>query len=111
MLIRRHGKSLPAGGLEGLEAAGEGKYVTSHHVTWTRRDAPLVSRPHPPRSCDAPRSHAMSTQALYNQISAKWNNSFNRLNRGEPGISGLLSFSQVRHPRDLSGRATLINHT
>ena len=63
------------------------------------------------RSCDAPRSYAMSTQALYNQISAKWNNSFNRLNRGEPGISGLLSFSQVRHPRDLSGRATLINYT
>ena len=52
----------------------------------------------------------MSTQALYNQISAKWNNSFNRLNRGEPGISGLLSFSQVRHLRDLGGRATLINY-
>ncbi|TBU44447.1 hypothetical protein BD309DRAFT_958345 [Dichomitus squalens] len=51
----------------------------------------------------------MTNQALYSRISAKWNNSFNRLNRGEPGISGLLSFSQAwrtatafLYPQDLN---------
>lgn len=34
---------------------------------------------------------------LVKQVQSKWNNSFARLNRGEPGISGLLAFSEVRH--------------
>ena len=36
------------------------------------------------------------SEALRNQVTAKWQDSFNRLNRGELGISGLLEFSKVR---------------
>ncbi|RPD62311.1 hypothetical protein L226DRAFT_532671 [Lentinus tigrinus ALCF2SS1-7] len=46
------------------------------------------------------------------QVQSKWNNSFTRLNRGEPGIAGLLSFSQAwktatgfLYPRDLNDPA------
>ncbi|KAM5531321.1 hypothetical protein V8D89_015036 [Ganoderma adspersum] len=48
-------------------------------------------------------------QTLVNQVQLKWNNSLNRLNRGEPGISGLLAFSQAwriatgfLYPKDLN---------
>lgn len=37
----------------------------------------------------------MATDALRAQIAGKWQSAFSRLNRGEPGISGLLSFSEV----------------
>jgi hypothetical protein len=37
----------------------------------------------------------MTTTALRAQVAAKWQESFNRLNKGEPGISGLMIFSQV----------------
>jgi hypothetical protein len=37
-----------------------------------------------------------ASEALRNQVTAKWQDSFNRLNRGELGISGLLEFSKVR---------------
>ena len=38
----------------------------------------------------------MATTALRAQVAAKWQESFNRMNKGEPGISGLMTFSQVR---------------
>jgi hypothetical protein len=38
----------------------------------------------------------MASKALSNQVAAKWQDSFNRLNRGAPGISGLMEFSTVR---------------
>lgn len=45
----------------------------------------------------------MATDALRSQVAAKWQDSFTRLNRGQPGITGLMTFSQVRsstsHPR------------
>ncbi|OBZ71191.1 Anaphase-promoting complex subunit 2 [Grifola frondosa] len=51
----------------------------------------------------------MATTALTAQIVLKWQNSFARLNRGQPGISGLLSFSEAwsiatafLRPRDLA---------
>lgn len=37
----------------------------------------------------------MATDALRSQITSKWQESFNRLNRNVPGISGLLNFSEV----------------
>jgi hypothetical protein len=37
-----------------------------------------------------------ASEALRNQVSAKWQDSFNRLNRGAGGISGLMEFSKVR---------------
>lgn len=37
----------------------------------------------------------MATSALRSQVGTKWQEAFNRLNRGQPGISGLLTFSQV----------------
>ena len=37
----------------------------------------------------------MATDALRAQVVAKWQDAFNRLNRGEPGISGLVTFSHV----------------
>jgi len=39
----------------------------------------------------------MATDALRSQVAAKWQDAFNRLNKGEPGISGLMTFSQVFH--------------
>ncbi|KAJ7604032.1 hypothetical protein FB45DRAFT_958198 [Roridomyces roridus] len=49
------------------------------------------------------------TAALRSQMSAKWNDGFTRLNRTEPGITGLISFSQAwnvatdyLHPRDIA---------
>jgi hypothetical protein len=39
---------------------------------------------------------AMASKALTDQVAAKWQDSFNRLNRGAPGISGLMGFSRVR---------------
>ncbi|KAH9950660.1 hypothetical protein B0H21DRAFT_722720 [Amylocystis lapponica] len=51
----------------------------------------------------------MATDLLRQQLATKWNNSFARLNRGQPGILGLLSFSEAwslatdfLHPRDIS---------
>ena len=40
----------------------------------------------------------MASKALTNQVAAKWQDSFNRLNRAAPGISGLMEFSRVRRP-------------
>ena len=37
----------------------------------------------------------MATDAVRSQVAAKWQESFNRLNGSAPGISGLLSFSEV----------------
>ncbi len=37
-----------------------------------------------------------ASEALRNQVAAKWQDSFNRLNRGGVGISGLMEFSKVR---------------
>ncbi|KAJ8073630.1 hypothetical protein PM082_011908 [Marasmius tenuissimus] len=37
----------------------------------------------------------MATDALRTQVAAKWQSSFVRINRNQPGISGLLSFSQA----------------
>ena len=39
----------------------------------------------------------MATSALCAQTAEKWQQAFTRLNRNEPGISGLLSFSEVSH--------------
>lgn len=39
---------------------------------------------------------AMASKALTDQVAAKWQDLFNRLNRGAPGISGLMGFSRVR---------------
>lgn len=41
----------------------------------------------------------MATDALRSQVATKWQDSFTRLNFGEPGISGLMTFSQVRQVR------------
>lgn len=38
----------------------------------------------------------MATEALRAQVAAKWQESFNRMNKGNSGISGLMTFSQVR---------------
>jgi hypothetical protein len=38
----------------------------------------------------------MTSEALRNQVAAKWQDAFNRLNRGAQGISGLMEFSNVR---------------
>ena len=38
----------------------------------------------------------MASEQLWSQVAEKWQTSFNRLNRNEPGITGLLSFSEVR---------------
>ncbi|KAI0045093.1 ubiquitin-protein ligase [Auriscalpium vulgare] len=51
----------------------------------------------------------MASDALRNQVATKWQESFNRLNRGSPGISGLMLFSEQAwtvasaflYPRDL----------
>ncbi|KAF8625915.1 hypothetical protein AX17_006641 [Amanita inopinata Kibby_2008] len=37
----------------------------------------------------------MATDAVRSQVAAKWQYAFSRLNRGEPGISGLMSFSHA----------------
>ena len=39
---------------------------------------------------------AMASSALRRQVATKWQDAFNRLNRSQPGISGLMGFSQVR---------------
>jgi anaphase-promoting complex subunit 2 len=51
----------------------------------------------------------MASAAVRAQVAAKWQESFNRLNRNEPGISGLLAFSEAwtlaiefLKPRDLN---------
>ncbi|KAJ7075818.1 hypothetical protein B0H15DRAFT_1007314 [Mycena belliarum] len=51
----------------------------------------------------------MASAALRSQVAAKWQEGFARLNRTEPGISGLISFSQAwniaadyLHPRDIT---------
>ncbi|KAG1790284.1 uncharacterized protein HD556DRAFT_733255 [Suillus plorans] len=51
----------------------------------------------------------MASAAVRAQVAAKWQESFNRLNRNEPGISGLMTFSEAwtlaiefLKPRDLS---------
>lgn len=38
----------------------------------------------------------VASEALRNQVTTKWQDSFNRLNRGVVGISGLMEFSKVR---------------
>jgi hypothetical protein len=40
----------------------------------------------------------MATQAVRAQVAAKWQDTFSRMNRGQPGITGLLSMSQARAP-------------
>ncbi|KAJ6585555.1 hypothetical protein B0H19DRAFT_424203 [Mycena capillaripes] len=59
----------------------------------------------------------MATAALRSQVASKWHDAFNRLNRAEPGITGLLSFSQAwniatdyLHPRDISNPLTVKQH-
>ncbi|EMD39909.1 hypothetical protein CERSUDRAFT_112157 [Gelatoporia subvermispora B] len=59
----------------------------------------------------------MATDALRAQIAGKWQSAFSRLNRGEPGISGLLSFSEAwdiaaefLHPRDLTDPTSKKDH-
>ncbi|KAG7451564.1 uncharacterized protein BT62DRAFT_883756 [Guyanagaster necrorhizus] len=56
----------------------------------------------------------MATEALRSQVGKKWQDSFARLNHGEPGISGLMTFSQASawvlltdfvRPRDLNDPA------
>ncbi|KAG1742334.1 uncharacterized protein EDB91DRAFT_1128723 [Suillus paluster] len=54
----------------------------------------------------------MASAAVRAQVAAKWQESFNRLNRSEPGISGLLAFSEAwtlaiefLKPRDLNDPA------
>ncbi|KAG2364217.1 hypothetical protein BDR07DRAFT_1355274 [Suillus spraguei] len=54
----------------------------------------------------------MASAAVRAQVAAKWQESFNRLNRNEPGISGLLAFSEAwtlamefLKPRDLNDPA------
>ncbi|KAF9005219.1 hypothetical protein BDQ17DRAFT_1354061 [Cyathus striatus] len=37
----------------------------------------------------------MANEALRTQVGAKWQEAFSRLNRGEPGISGLMTFAQA----------------
>ncbi|TFK89728.1 ubiquitin-protein ligase [Polyporus arcularius HHB13444] len=51
----------------------------------------------------------MAANVLAKQVQNKWNNSFARLNRAEPGITGLLAFSEAwriatdfLYPRDLN---------
>ena len=39
---------------------------------------------------------SMASNAVRAQVAAKWQESFARINRAEPGISGLMSFSHVR---------------
>lgn len=41
---------------------------------------------------------SMASDAVRAQVAAKWQESFARINRVEPGISGLMSFSHVRVP-------------
>ena len=48
------------------------------------------------RSCTVTVGSVMASKALSDQVAAKWQDSFNRLNRGAPGISGLMGFSRVR---------------
>ncbi|KAI0032569.1 ubiquitin-protein ligase [Vararia minispora EC-137] len=50
----------------------------------------------------------MASAALRNQVATKWQDAFNRLNRGQPGISGLMGFSEAwsvasefLYPKDL----------
>ena len=38
----------------------------------------------------------VASEALRNQVASKWQDSFNRLNRGAMGIAGLMEFSKVR---------------
>lgn len=40
----------------------------------------------------------MASEAIQRQIATKWQGSFTRLNRDQPGILGLLSFSEVSIP-------------
>ncbi|KAK7019730.1 hypothetical protein VNI00_017969 [Paramarasmius palmivorus] len=54
----------------------------------------------------------MSTDALRSQVAAKWQSAFLRINREQPGISGLLSFSKAWdiatefvRPKDLNNEA------
>ncbi|ESK86927.1 anaphase-promoting complex subunit 2 [Moniliophthora roreri MCA 2997] len=54
----------------------------------------------------------MSTDALRSQVAAKWQSAFIRINRDQPGISGLLSFSKAWEiatefvrPKDLNHEA------
>lgn len=39
---------------------------------------------------------SMASNAVRAQVAAKWQESFARINRAEPGILGLMSFSHVR---------------
>ncbi|KDQ62714.1 hypothetical protein JAAARDRAFT_30609 [Jaapia argillacea MUCL 33604] len=55
----------------------------------------------------------MATDAVRAQVAAKWQDSFNRLNRGQPGITGLMALSEAwniasefLHPRDLTTTPT-----
>ncbi|KAJ6622570.1 ubiquitin-protein ligase [Mycena sp. CBHHK59/15] len=55
-----------------------------------------------------------ASEALRSQVAAKWRDGFARLNRSEPGISGLMAFSQAWNlatdylrPKDISDPASL----
>ena len=37
----------------------------------------------------------MANDALRSQVAAKWQDAFNKLNHGQPGIAGLMEFSQA----------------
>ncbi|KAG1748586.1 hypothetical protein EDB19DRAFT_2022764 [Suillus lakei] len=59
----------------------------------------------------------MASAAVRAQVAAKWQESFNRLNRSQPGISGLLAFSEAwtlaiefLKPRDLNDPAPQKQH-
>lgn len=51
----------------------------------------------------------MATTLLAKQVQSKWKNSFARLNRGEPGITGLLAFSEVCLPPLMPPARTTLN--
>src|SRR5712672_1967849 len=51
----------------------------------------------------------MASKALSDQVAAKWQYSFDRLNRGVSGISGLMEFSTVRNLCLGTGEVLLFN--
>lgn len=53
-----------------------------HHLVWSEAFVTSLTK--------------MATDALRAQVATKWQESFTRLNQNEPGIVGLLNFSQAR---------------
>ena len=52
-----------------------------------------------------PATEVVVSEYLKKQTSFKWHGSFERLNRYQPGITGLLEFSRVRRATTMSPRA------